>query len=171
MSKISRDFENDYYSQNLCNLYRQVQVLMILCNKSFQTYLWPSFEFYGAIGLITLMYSLIMFQRHLGNFGVVIFGMFTVGIAAICCSVLAMGSKAILLSTKVIHNVKLRKDCCWSRKFFLSCPTISIRVGKFHKIDSARVPAFIRFVLQRTFFLVLKTKLSLGSKFDLELPF
>lgn len=59
----------------------------------------------------------------------------------------------------ILLNAKIHSCSLWARKFLKSCPVIAISVGEFHKMDSERVPAFIRFISQRTFFLVLKTKL------------
>lgn len=77
---------------------------------------------------------------------------------------LRMGSGTIRFSTNVLHYAKLWKGCPWSKKFFKSCPPITIRVGEFHKMDNERAPAYVRFVLQRTLFLVVRTKLNLGNQ-------
>ncbi len=113
------------------------------------------------MAIIALLYSLLVFQEKLGFRGVLVVSLFALAVTGTCCSMLEMGSRTITLSTKILQCAKSCNECRWSRKFFRSCPKIAIRVGEFHKMDRQRMPAFIRFVLQRTFFFVLQTNLNL----------
>ncbi len=77
----------------------------------------------------------------------------------ICCMTLDMGSLPEVQSIKVLTKFETFSMGSWNRKFLRSCPPICLRVGPFHKLDRQRTPSFLRFILQRTFFLVMKTKL------------
>lgn len=173
LSKHSKDFRSNYYIQYVSYLYRQAQILVILSNKCFQAYLWPCIQFCGALAFIALFYSSLIFEESLGISGVLIMCLILIVVAGTSCSMLAMGSRTIILSTKILQNAQSWNDCRWSRKFFRSCPTIALGVGEFHKMDTQRMPTFIRFVLQRTFFLVLRTKLSLKrqNEVDIDIKF
>ncbi len=154
------------YIEGIASFYRKIQVLVILCDKCFQSYIWPEVQFYGAILLISVLYVLIVLHQQLPQSGVWLLLLFLLSVALLICLVLRTGSKSIGLSRSVLQGVAVRpaneKDG-WSKRFFKSCPTIAIRVGEFHKMDSERAPSFIRFVLQRTFFFVLKTKMNMSS--------
>lgn len=109
------------------------------------------------------LYTLLVFKENLPAFAIAVIAMQCIGMTGTCSQMLAMGSKSIIISRKILHQIKRSTNCKWSRRFFKSCPEISLSVGEFHKMDRERAPAFIRFILQRTFFLVLRTKFSLGS--------
>lgn len=49
------------------------------------------------------------------------------------------------------------------KAFFKRCLEVSLKIGEFDKMENERAPSFIRFILQRIFFLVLKTKLSFSN--------
>ncbi len=170
ISKVSRDFKMKSYIKYICTLYREIQILVILSNKAFQHLFWPFIQFYGCVVLITLLYPLILFMHQLGAAGILICIM-VLAVLGTCCSMLGLGSQTIILSTKILGYAKSCNEDKTQRKFIRTCPKIAIRVGEFHKMDSERVPAFIRFVLQRTFFLVLKTKLNIDSGDDINIKF
>ncbi len=144
---------------------------MILSNKAFQAFLWPAIQFYGGIGIISLLYPLILFGHQLGISGICMIGVVIFATAATSCSMIGLGKQTIIRSTKILRHAKSWNDCPEQRKFLQSCPTIAIRVGEFHKMDNGRVPAFIRFILQRTFFFVLKTKLSFVNEYDINVNY
>lgn len=150
-------------------LYRREQILVILSDQCFQSYIWPVNQFYGGILLISLLYSLLVFQHQLPFSGVILIGLFFLSLTFICCSTLHMGNNLRTAATKILLNLKKRSDSRWARKFLKSCPIIAIRVGEFHKMDRERVPSFIRFIMQRTFLLVLKTKLGLTQATTVEM--
>lgn len=120
--------------------------------------MWPAIQFFGGIGLIVLCYALVVFERQFSLSIILIIFILIFATAVTCCQMLAMGYRSIIISKKILNYVKQWNSDRWTRKFFKSCPLIAIRVGEFHKMDGERVPSFIRFVLQRTFFLVVKTK-------------
>lgn len=171
ISKVSGDSKKKDSNQFICKIYRETQILVILSNKAFQGYLWPVIQFYGGIFLIGLLYLLILFISLLGTFGVSVIVMTIFATGAICCSMLGLGRQTIILSNKFLRHAKSLSGCAEQRKFFQSCPTIALRVGEFHKMDSERIPFFIRFILQRTFFFVLKTKLSYNGELDMDTRF
>ncbi len=138
-----------------------------MSNSAFQQLFWPLIQFYGCVILISLLYPLILFTHQLGATGVFVICIIVFAVGGTCCSTLGLGSQAIILSTKILGYSKLINKNIGERKFLRTCPKVAIRVGKFHKMDNERVPACIRFILQRTFFLVLKTKLSFGSGDDI----
>lgn len=152
-------------------LYRRVQILVILSNNCFQAYLWPAIQFYSGMGLISFLYISILFEQQLGKSGIAIVFMVIIGAAATCTFMLGLGSRTLKHSTKILQYYKSWNEHPWTRKFFRSCRPIAICVGGFHKMDSERVPSFIRFVLQRTFFLVLRTKLKFGCGVDMNITF
>lgn len=164
----------DTYIQYIGTFYRRVQILVILTDKCFQSYVWPAIQFYGAIGVIVLLYVLLVLEQVLPISAKLGLATFAVGVIVLICLMLGMGSKTIIVSCKILQRVKLWNANAGnklSRKFFRSCPTIALRVGEFHKMDSERAPALIRFILQRTFFLVLRTKLSYNYNRTNELEF
>ncbi len=118
------------------------------------------------MGNIGVLYILLVFKETLPLAAIVV--MITLGLSmtTFMCLMLGMGSQSISKSVKILQRVKYCNTESRSKsalKMFKSCPKIVIRVGAFHKIDKKRVPSLIRFILQRTFFLVIKTKLSIGS--------
>ncbi len=154
------------YVRNIGTLYNRARILVILTDKCFQSYVWPAIQFYGAVGVIAILCVLLLLQNNLPIFAIIGLVTFAVGITLLICLMLGMGSKTIIVSRKILQRVKwwnINGGNKFTRKLFRSCPTIALRVGEFHKMDSERVPALIRFILQRTFFLVLKTKLSVSS--------
>lgn len=158
--------QNQRFVEYIGTLYRQQQIFVILSDECFQSYIWPATQFFGAVVLITVLYVLLIFERSLTLLGTLVTVVFAISTASINCLLLGMGSKSISISGKILHRIKYwdkNEGHKWSRRFFRSCPKIAIRVGEFHKMDNGRAPAFIRFVLQRTFFLVIKTKLNLGN--------
>lgn len=153
--------------------YREIQILVALSNQCFQDYIWPVFEFLGAVGSIIFLYSLVVVQDQLPFYAIGLVFMFFVAITCICCYMMEMCSSFIQISVMVLNNAKKLKRDKWSRVFFQSCPPIALKVASFHKIDKQRVSSWIKFILQRTFFLVLKTRLSInaGANIIVELPF
>ncbi len=81
----------------------------------------------------------------------------------VCCAMFHIGSRSVLTSRNVRQRLNGFDKCNWSKSFWKSCPVIALLMGMFHKMDRERGPAFIKFVLQRTFLLVLKTKQSVGA--------
>ncbi len=161
-----QDFQTKELIQYVGIFYRKVQILVLICDKCFQSYVWPIIQFYGALILINLLYVLIMFHQQLPQSGVVALVLLFVSGTSIICLILRTGSRSISISRKVLQRVTVwseHNQDKWAKRFFKSCSKIAIRVGSFHKMDSERAPSFIRFILQRTFFFVLKTKLGIKS--------
>src|SRR5258705_53403 len=137
----------DNYVRNVGMFYRRIQIFVILTDKCFQSYIWPAIQFYGAIGIIVLLYVLIILHPVLPIFAISGLAIFAFGVTVLVCLVLGMGSKTIIISRKILQRAKWWNAHCggdkFARKFFRSCPKIALRVGEFHKMDSGRVPALI----------------------------
>ncbi len=153
--------------------YRRIQIFIIVCNQCLQIYFWPVLNFLGGFAIIGMFYSLVLFQKQLpllGVMGIFVLAMITL---LLCCLMFHMGSRSILISKKVLKRVKTLNKCKWSKRFWKSCPTIALMMGAFHRMDRARGPAFIRFILQRTHMLVIKTRLDVnyGGVLEISVPF
>lgn len=98
----------------------------------------------------------------------------TASCTLLCCSMFHIGSRPMLISGLCLRRIKACNNwnCKWSQRFLKSCPLISLKVGRFHLLDRGRGPAFIRFILQRTLLLILKTRLSVdsGGKMFISVP-
>lgn len=152
--------------------YRQIQLFAMISNQCFQTNIWPAIQFVGGMLVIAMSCGLLLFRSKMPSIGIICICSMIVAMMILCCVMLDLGSKPLLISGKV-HRQALKIDGCkWSQKFFKSCPIVALKVGEFHKMDRARVVAFIRFILQRTFFLVLRTKLSknFGTNMVITMP-
>ncbi len=144
-------------------MHRRVQVFVILCNQCLQYYFWPALNFSGALSIIGLLYALIISQRSLPAAGVACICTMMISTTLVCCSMFHLGSRTIIISSDILKRSKHWNKCKYSKKFLRSCPVIANMMGEFHKMDRKRGPYFIKFILQRTFLLALKTKLSLES--------
>lgn len=167
------DEGNLKHRQNIAIFYRIIQLFAIVSNQCFQTYMWPAIQFIGGMLIIAILYCLLVFKRSLPLVGIICLMFLMVSMILVCCMMLDLGSRPMLISGKIVQQAKKTYRCRWSRKFFKSCPVIALRIGEFHKMDRQRVSAFVRFILQRTFFLVLKTKLGIGFGNDvvIRMPF
>ncbi len=140
--------------------YRQIQILVLLTNICLQLYILPSIQFIGSVIIIALLFSILIFGHYLPMWTTFLLSLtFVVAIIAVWF-VLNMGSQPILKSSKVLKKWRLYNrecNCKWTRKFVRSCPNVVLRMGSFHTLDRSRAPSLMRFVLQRTFFLVKST--------------
>lgn len=138
--------------------YRSLQLLVVICNEVFQTYFWPLIQFVGSCFGINFLYFLLEYAVILPFGLTLIIIACVVVLIGLCCLMLDVGSRPILLSSSILKRVKYRYDYDWSRKFWRSCKPISLDIGPFHKMDRSRGPAFLRFILQRTFFLSVQSR-------------
>ncbi len=143
--------------------YRSTQLFSNLVNQCHQVYFWPTCEFIGSTLIIAMLYALLVFDKYIN-------GLFKLGlivtiltVVSVACVPLLIGSQCLSISRNIIFNLKNYK--CYGNKadnlnkyFLKSCAPISLKIGYFHEMDRTRVPSLIRFILQRTFFLVFKTK-------------
>ncbi len=143
--------------------YRQVQVLVILSNDCFQMFIWPIIQFFGASGIIAFMYSVIVFHKQIPAVATIIISLVMISTTLLCVIMLNMGSKPMLHSAQILGRTN-QNGCIVTRKIFRSCPIISLRIGMFYKMDRNRSAAFIKFILQRTFILVLQTNIQMKSR-------
>ncbi len=155
--------KNDKESIYLLSVkYRRIQVFMIMINECFQTVFWPRLQVLVAMLAIILAYALIMYHQFLDIY---IQAWLLVGLTMLVGAflfILDVGSQPLILSLKVLRqnsNVLRRTICAnWFRKFVKSCGPTALKVGPFYKLDRGRGPAFVQLVLQRTIFVVVKSK-------------
>ncbi len=139
-------------------MYRKMQLLVKLCNSSFQTYVWTSYEFVGAAITISTVYLIIVFEHKLKPVAILLLISCAILTLAVVCGTLDMACKPVKYSKTFLEKSYLIMWSLESTKFLRSCPYIAFKIGSFHEIDRERVPTFFRFVLQRTFFLVAKSR-------------
>lgn len=138
--------------QRIANLYRQIQVFTILSNQCFQICLWPFIQFVSGSMVISVFYGLLIFHNRMPLLVSASLCVMVLAMMILCCSMLDLWSQLVFITSKILPAGKNSNDCKWSRRFVKSCPEIATKVGNFHKMDRERVPAFIRFILQRTFY-------------------
>lgn len=158
----NQDTDRRHKFQLVSKYYSQIQIYTILVNKCLQTYVWPIVEF--LYGFVSIGLAYIFIKYH------VLFNIFVKTIVAGAlltnlCFIHVMfdyGSQPLSLSCKIITKTKLfqRKDgqSILLGKVLKSCRLITLKVGLFHKIDQTRGPSLVRYILQRTVFLLLKSK-------------
>lgn len=82
-----------------------------------------------------------------------------------------MGRISKIYSVKILKLWNSWNGCKYARTFSRSCKPIVLKIGDFHCMDRQRAPLFLRFVTQRTFALVMKTKMSHDFEYQiLSLP-
>lgn len=148
--------------------YRKNQIFLRLTNICFAAYILPLVEFSGAAILVTFLYLALEFGMYLPTWSKVLLSLTFLLAAAVVLVILDMGSRPILMSVKILEKwrlLHLKCRCKWIRKFQRSCPKIGMRIGSFHALDRSRAPNLMRFVLQRTFFLVKSTGNSYAASF------
>ncbi len=141
--------------------YRQIQIFAILCNECLSLLIFPTLEFVGSLTAISFLYALLAFNNLLSGLLKTVVLIALVTNCFICGYTLNIGSKCVVLSKEVISKVKRSGlGSKYSKKLIQSCSPIELRIGSFHKLYRDRVPTLMRYILQRTIFLVLKTKQS-----------
>lgn len=153
-----KEFQTLNRKRNLALIYRNLQIFLILNNSCFQNWVLPVFQFFGGTSIIVILYTCIAFQNVLSPVCFALLVFLCAFLTNICVVTMDMGSKPLLYSRKILRHLKLFGSGPWSLRFCISCPKIVLKVGSFHYMDRERVPSFIRFILQRTLFLVTKTK-------------
>lgn len=141
--------------------YRRLQIIMSLCDECFQQRVWPFLQFAGCLASICFLYTLIVFDNQLEKVFIVIVTLVLIATVSTCILILEMGSRPLKLSSGrngILIKLKGWNNDSWFKRFLKSCQPIAIRIGPFHKMDKERSPAFIKFILQRTIFLVVQTK-------------
>lgn len=150
----------------VAKFYRSVQMLVIMCNKCLQQLFWPNLQFTGAAMIISSLYSLIILGDLIPGLAILGIILFTVLVVIFVFFSLDVGSRPMLLSTKLLSSWKklggivhhYPRGKCWWTKFFKSCRPIHMYMGPFHVVDRQRAVILMRFCLQRTFFFVVKTR-------------
>jgi len=152
----------EIFFQDLALCYRKLQLLVNLYNKIFQQFLWPLIELDGALLIIAGLFCLVVLHDSIPLLVLLILLIYSLVCIAFIVTAMEVASKPMLLSRSVLNLWKRRpgRKCRWFIKFSRSCKPIYCRIGGFHAVDRSRAPIFIRFCLQRTFFLVFKTRLA-----------
>ncbi len=142
--------------------YRQIQVFTILVNDCLQTYFWPVAEFYGTVISIGLAYVLIRYHTFFNIYvqGSVAAALLTTMI--MLCVIFDVGSQPLPISSKIIrfssYDLGKTNPSTYFRKIVKSYQPVVLKVGHFHNIDRKRGPSLMRYILQRTVFLLLKSE-------------
>lgn len=146
--------------QTVAFMFRELQIIILLNNLCFQTYVFPAVQFCGGFVVITSLYSLVVLKDQLPNIWVVLLLTFAIVLTGSCSLILDMGGKPMKYTSKIISTLRKHGEDSWSRRFYRSCPQLALKVDPFHKLDEQRTPSFIRFILQRTAFFVMKTNVA-----------
>lgn len=136
-------------------LYRSLQIFNQICNDAFRNFVWAVSQFLGAAALILCQISLIVFHKTLGSWMIGFSILLLFAGWTYTSLVFHEGSKPVRYSQRFLQVAG--RDWLSSallRRYHRSCPVISVRIGDFHKIDRKRGPDLVRFILQRTAFLV-----------------
>lgn len=158
LAKKSRNIESNKLRKSVCVYYRQIQLLVMISNKCFQTHFWPAVMFCGSFALISFLYPLLAYASALPAMFQVGFTAFAIVLGFVSVFLLDQCTNPIVLSKRVKSVAMQWGNTGYFNKFFQSCPPIVLKVGELHVMDKGRVTAFIRFILQRTAFFVLKYK-------------
>lgn len=140
--------------------YRQLQIFVVLANICFRECILPNIQFLGAVLLIAFLYSVLILGTHYRFWTIFLLSLNFLVVLTIVWTLIGMGSQPILKSSKLLKNWKFYNQNCkcrWSKRFLRSCPKVVLQMGSFHALDRSRAPSLMRFVLQRTFFLVKST--------------
>ncbi len=152
---------DEIYSSSLI-YYRQIQVFSILANECLQAHCWPAVEFIGSGISIGLCYTLVKYPTLFNKWiQISLVGTLIIVLLFICVA-FDFGSQSLLISSKVLRLLNdaatRNKGGVKFKKVIKSFQPVAMRVGQFHKIDRKRGPSLIRYILQRTVLLLLKSK-------------
>ncbi|CAL8146379.1 unnamed protein product [Orchesella dallaii] len=142
---------------NLAMVLRQAQILGKLCNDCLQTYIWTGIQFNGAVAIVIPLYSLIVFGRQLSPIFIGLGLSIIISTTTFCLYVFELGSRPQSISLGIIKGLRTCKRRSWSYKFSKSCKPITMKVGSFHKMDRKLGSSFVKFLVQRTVFLIVQT--------------
>lgn len=160
-------FDSDKLCSHFCKMYRKLQVFSIFVNEYGKDYLRPNFEFVGSVLTILFSYSVIVLKTESGNendkkmaqLGRFTFAFILIFLISWMACLHGLPSKPYVHSRKILHHGRSHwKSDSWSRKFFLSCQPIAVRIGDFHVIDKDRAPLIFQFCLRRIFYLAVQSK-------------
>lgn len=147
---------------NVYKYYQRIQIFVGLGNACFQTYYWTALMFCGASGIITLIYPLLVYGNTLPIVFRFLYTSFALLSGSGTCFILSLCSEPIMLSTRFLVLTKQWKGNRETKLRFRGCLPVALKVGEFHTMDKGRVVAYVRFILQRSIFLALKSTKSKG---------
>ncbi len=151
---INRDWLLETY-------YRRYQLFAMVINKCLQIHFLSFFQFVGAMFSIGISFTFLVYPKLLTLSAKIIMFLLLLAALGFNCFLLDFGSKSLFISERILSRGKAGLDhdnSKWLLKFVKSCSPISLRVGWIHKMNRESWPSFVRFVLQRTFFLVVKSR-------------
>lgn len=114
--------------------------------------------FCGAFSLISVIYPLLASGSDMSTAFQFGFTTFAIVIGTLSCLLLDQCKIDVVVSKKIISTATQCRSCGYIRKFLRSCPVIALKVGELLVMDKGRVTAYVRFILQRTAFFVVKYK-------------
>lgn len=171
--KELRDSLNFFLLQFSCNCnaksmhhfikiyYRQLQLFTMLINRCLQIHFWPVLEFVGSLVGICLLYTFVKYHALFNIYVRVILVASFVTTSLFIWVMFGIASQSLLLSSKLLARskcfAKRYEQSVGFKKFVRSCPPSVLKVGDFHKKDQNSAPGLIRFILQRTVFLLVKS--------------
>lgn len=144
--------------EEIIAFYRQLQIVLQLANNCFQTYLWPVYEFAGALIVIALIYMEVMFMECLHFAAQICVSIFMCATLCIICVTFKIASLPLQASAKILSKCNVINAPLKFSRQRRAISLLSFQIGTFHKIDQSRVPSLLRFVLQRTVFLIVQTR-------------
>lgn len=137
-------------------LYRQVQLLSNRYNSSFRKYYMPLLEAAVCIVSILCLYAIIEGKKYL-LVGYFFAPLVFIPVQFALAGVMESASRTLQNSRSVVVSMKKSRDKCNRKRintFANSCNQIKIYAGGFHVIKKERYAILLRFILQRTFFVV-----------------
>lgn len=143
--------------ENLAVSYKQLRLLVGLCDQCFQQYSWPNIQFCGSAIIICSLFPALVFWKNLPVNLVFLLASTCILSIVFVLAVHDYGSRPLVGSQKFLFTCSKwwRRDV-WARTYFQGCQPIFFKIGHFHRVDRSRGPSLMRFCLQRTFFLVVK---------------
>ncbi|CAL8129353.1 unnamed protein product [Orchesella dallaii] len=88
------------------HMYREIQILAIVCNDCCQKYYWTSIQFHGLVAVIVPFYSIIVFGDQLPLYFALVVLVFICFIAMFCLFVFEIGSQSAKLSQEILNGFK-----------------------------------------------------------------
>jgi len=152
-----RNFEDRW---EILRSYRQCQVFNNLINKVSQFTALPQAQIAGSSIIIGSLYTTVISNGRIPTIVYIGSVFFTVETVFYVFLLFDLASTGLIASKSFLRS--LRK---WPysrnslfRRYIKSLQPLRIYTGPFHVVDKGRAPALLRFCLQRTIFLVVKTR-------------
>lgn len=128
-------------------------------NKSMQAYMLPAYQLTGVGMIIALLFTVLSSDVNLPVWLYAFVASLCFQCVCFNFAMMDLCSRCLLLSKSFLSA--MRKPANGSKemkKYLASMRPLRIYLGPFHIVDRSRGPITLRFCLQRTFFLVVKSK-------------